>query len=136
MSLRYLLDTNILIFLLRRRDEVLRPRLVANEGRLAVSTVSVMELFYGVERSRDPRQARLGVESLLAQVDVLDMDARAAEHAAEIRAGLASAGTSIGSYDVLIAGHARSAGLTVVTNNRREFDRVPGLVVEDWTQYE
>ena len=65
---------------------------------------------------------------------MLPFDASAAQHAGEIRARLSTAGTPIGGYDVLIAGHARSAGLTVVTNNTREFERVPGLEVVDWTR--
>jgi tRNA(fMet)-specific endonuclease VapC len=75
---------------------------------------------------------RAAVSEFLAFLDVLPFDAAAAEHAGDIRAVLADEGTPIGGYDVLIAGHARSQGMTVVTNNRREFDRIPGLLVEDW----
>lgn len=98
-----------------------------------MSTVTVSELHHGVERSAAPGTNRLAVESLLAQTEVLDFSTAAAIHTGEIRAALSRAGQPIGNYDAMIAGHARSAGLTVVTNNRRELDRVPGLLVEDWT---
>mgnify|MGYP000076639617 CR=1 FL=1 len=133
MSARVLLDTNILIFALRNRTPGLRDRMRAQVGRMAVSAISAAELAYGVERSSDPVRNRRATEELLALTTPLAFDERAAEHAGEIRATLASAGTPIGAYDVLIAGHARSAGLTLVTNNVREFARVPGLLVEDWT---
>lgn len=133
MSARYLLDTNILIFALRSRTIELRDRLREREGRLAVSTISVAELEHGVVRSSDAARNRRAVSQLLAITRVLPFDGAAAEHAGDIRAVLADAGTPIGAYDVLIAGHARSQGLAVVTNNRREFDRVPGLLVEDWS---
>ena len=100
---------------------------------LAVSTITVAELHLGVGRSSDPGHNGRAVAELLAFLEVLPFDAAAAEHAGEIRAVLAQLGTPIGGYDVLIAGHARSQGMTVVTKNRREFDRVPGLLVTDWT---
>lgn len=73
------------------------------------------------------------MDEFLALVDTIDFDSSAATHAGQIRAVLGSAGTPIGSYDALIAAHARSRGLVVVTNNLREFERVPGLLVEDWS---
>ncbi|MFT4030493.1 MAG: type II toxin-antitoxin system VapC family toxin [Protaetiibacter sp.] len=133
MTIRYLLDTNIVVSVLRSRPEPLRLKLGGQTGRLGVSAVTVSELHYGVERSARPAQNRRAVEELLGLVVVLPFDEVAAIHAAEIRAQLAAHGTPIGGYDVLIAGHARSQGLTVVTNDVREFDRVPGLVVEDWS---
>mgnify|MGYP000265357815 CR=1 FL=1 len=132
MSARVLLDTNILIFALRNRTAGLHEQMRAHAGRMAVSTVSVAELAYGIERSSDPARNRRATEELLALTTRLALDEHAAVHAGEIRAALASAGTPIGAYDVLIAGHARSAGLTLVTNNVREFARVPGLLVADW----
>lgn len=133
MSLRFLLDTNIVVFVLRRSPGPLRERLRRESGRLAVSSVTVSELTYGTERSADPASSRMAVEQFLALVTVLPFDAAAAQHSGEIRARLAAAGTPIGGYDVMIAGHARSAGLAVVTNNIREFSRVPALEVVDWT---
>ena len=133
MTQRYLLDTNIVIFALRRADGPLRAHLRAESDRLAVSAITVSELAYGAQKSADPTANRRAVEQFLALARVLPFDAPAAQHAGEIRAQLAMAGTPIGGYDVLLAGHARSAGLAMITNNRREFDRVPGLEVDDWT---
>lgn len=134
VSPRYLLDTNILIFLLRgRADRTLAERMQAQASRLAVSSITVAELEYGVKRSSTPDRERIAVDAVLSRCETLSFGQDAAVHAGEIRAHLASSGTPIGSYDTLIAAHARSAGLTVVTNYAREFMRVPGLLMEDWT---
>jgi len=132
VSTLYLLDTNVLISLLRRNGAAARPRLREAEGRVAVSTVSEMELEYGIERSDDPHRNRQAVDELLSLVDVLPFDGLAAMHAGRVRALLAARGTPIRPYDALLAGHARSLGLVMVTNNVRELSRVPGLEVEDW----
>lgn len=133
MELTYLLDTNVLILLLRGRAEALRPKLKASSGRLAVSTVSVAELEFGLDRSTKPEHDHARVEGLLSLLRVLPFDRRAAHHAGRIASELNRRGTPIGPYDTLIAGHARSQGLVVVTTNFREFARVPGLQAEDWT---
>lgn len=130
--MRFLLDTNIVIRVLRGDDDQLRHPLSEHADQLAVSTITVAELHYGVGRSAEPGRNRRAVAAFLAFLDVLPFDTEAAEHAGDIRAVLAGRGMPIGGYDVLIAGHARSQGMTVVTNNRREFDRVPGLLVADW----
>ena len=134
MTARFLLDTNIVIFALRDRTPTLRERLTEHFGRMAVSTITVAEMHYGIERSSDPARNRRATDEFLSLVEVQSLSAAAAEHAGEIRAALAAVGRPIGAYDVLIAAHARAAGLTVVTNNVREFDRVPGLLVEDWSE--
>ncbi|MFE5335120.1 type II toxin-antitoxin system VapC family toxin [Isoptericola sp. NPDC056573] len=132
MSSLYMLDTNILIALLRDEGDTARPRLRDAEGRIAVSAISEMELEYGIERSRDPGRNRQAVDELLSLVEVVPFETTAAMHAGRIRAVLAGRGTPIGPYDALLAGHARSLGMVVVTHNVREFARVPGLEVEDW----
>ena len=131
--LRYLLDTNFAIFVLRNRSAQLGARFVEARGELAISSVSVAELAYGAEKSERPTENRRAVEEFLALLDVLDFDSAAASHSGQIRASLAAAGTPIGGYDVLIAGQARSRGLVVVTNNTCEFERVSGLLIEDWS---
>lgn len=128
----YLLDTNVMIEILRGRADVARARLESAEGRIGVSTITTMELEYGVERSSCPGRNRQALDGLLSIVDVLPFDEGAALHAARLRAHLARAGTPIGPYDILIAGHARSLGLVVITNNVAEFARVPGLEIENW----
>ena len=91
-----------------------------------------MELVYGAERSANPEQNLRVLEGFAARLDMLSYDAGAATHTGQIRAELAAAGTPIGPYDQMIAGHARSLGLIVVTNNVKEFKRVEGLRVDNW----
>ena len=91
-----------------------------------------MELLFGAHNSQAVRRNLEAVESLLGRIDVLDFDISAAEHSGQIRATLAQRGTPIGPYDTMIAGHARSRGLTLVTNNVSEFERVSGLRLENW----
>jgi tRNA(fMet)-specific endonuclease VapC len=110
----------------------LRGRFKAASGTIAVSTVSVAELEHGLARSTDLEGDAAKVASLLSLCEILDFDRSAAHHAGRISGRLATAGTPIGPLDTLIAGHARSRGLTVVTSNLREFSRVPGLECEDW----
>ena len=97
------------------------------------STVVATELLYGARRSADPERLRRQVEWLLNLASPLAFDEAAASHAADVRAELAAAGSPIGSYDTLIAGHARSRGLVVVTQNLKDFERVPGLRCTDWS---
>ena len=91
-----------------------------------------MEPIYGAEKSANPERNLADVEGFAARLDVLPYDEHAAAHTGELRAELARVGKPIGPYDQMIAGHARSRGLVLVTNNVREFERVPGLRVEDW----
>jgi tRNA(fMet)-specific endonuclease VapC len=130
--LRYLLDTNFCIRVLRDRPPGLRERFNAEAEALSISTIVLNELFYGAEKSARPGENRREVERFAARLEVLAFDADAAAHAADIRATLERQGQAIGGYDVLIAGHARSKGLVVVTGNLREFQRVAGLRAEDW----
>ncbi|GAA1724490.1 tRNA(fMet)-specific endonuclease VapC [Isoptericola hypogeus] len=132
MTSLYLLDTDVLVALLRNRGDAARPRLREAEGRVAVSSISEMEVDYGIERSREPGRNRQAADELLSLVEVIPFDTPAAIQAGRIRAILADRGEPIGPYDVLLAGHARSLGMVVVTHNVREFSRVPGLEVEDW----
>ena len=130
--LKYMLDTNICIFTIKNKPEHVREAFNRHHGQLCVSSVSLMELIYGAERSASPERNLAVVEGFAARLEVLSYDEIAATHTGQLRAELARSGTPIGPYDQLIAGHARSRGLIVVTNNRREFDRVAGLRVEDW----
>jgi len=130
--LRYLLDSNLLIEVLRRRPAKLRTRFNREASALATSSVVVSELFFGALISARPVENRDEVERLLNRLEILSFDAAAAEHAADIRAQLQRKGQPIGAYDLLIAGHARSLGLELVTGNLREFSRVPGLKVSAW----
>ena len=132
---RYLLDTNILIFAMKADPSPrLIARLEAESDQLAVSAVSVFELAYGAEKSTRPDRNRRVARDLLSRTTVLPFDYDTAFVAGEIRANLERIGTPIGPYDIQIAATARLHGLTIVTNNVREFDRIEGLDVEDWTK--
>ena len=131
--LRYLLDTNLCIRVLRERPASLRDRFNLEADGLCISTIVLTELLHGAAKSARPDHNRREVESFAARLEVLAFDSDAAGHAADIRAALERDGLGIGGYDVLIAGHARSRGLIVVTSNLGEFRRVAGLRCEDWS---
>lgn len=124
-----LIDTDVAIEVLRGRTPALDAR-VAAEPAPRISAITVAELVYGTLRSPRPSFELLGAFQEI--VPALPLDAEAAARAAEVRAALARAGTPIGHYDTLIAGHALALGVPLVTRNAREFERVPGLAVEAW----
>jgi tRNA(fMet)-specific endonuclease VapC len=130
----YMLDTDISSYIMKRKNAMVLQRLqTVSIGDLAISAITKSELMFGVEISPRMSQDRLALEGYLKHVEVLDYPADAARHYGEIRAALKAAGTMIGANDLLIAAHARSLGLTLVTNNTREFGRVEGLTLENWT---
>ena len=130
--LRYLLDTNLCIRVLRDRPQSVRDRFNAEADGLCISTVVLTESYHGAAKSARPVENRAEVERFANRLALLPFDEAAAAHAGDIRAALEAEGRTIGGYDVLIAGHARSRGLIVVTGNLREFARVDGLRCEDW----
>ncbi len=132
--LKFMLDTNICIFTIKNRPVQVREVFTRHHGQMCISSVTLMELIYGAEKSASPERNLAVVEGFAARLDVLKYDENAAAHTGQLRAELGRAGTPIGPYDQMIAGHARSLGLILVTNNRREFDRVSGLRVEDWIE--
>jgi len=131
--LRYMLDTNICIHVLKRQPPALRDTFNAHAQDLCLSSVTLAELLYGAEKSAKPAANIAIVEAFAARLAILPFGEKAAAHYGQIRADLERRGTPIGPYDLMIAGHARSEGLVVVTPNTREFERVDGLRVEDWT---
>ncbi len=130
--LKYMLDTNIVIYTMKNRPPQVRDRFNKHVGQLCISSVSYGELVYGCERSSRPEQNLAVLEGFVARLELLDFDAGAAEHFGQIRAALATKGELIGAYDLMIAGHARAESLVLVSNNLREFDRVSGLRSENW----
>jgi tRNA(fMet)-specific endonuclease VapC len=127
-----MLDTNICIYTIKNRPIQVRDAFIRHQDQLCVSTVTAMELIYGAERSVVPEKNLGVIEGFLARLAVMDYDLHAAEHTGQLRAELQKQGKPIGPYDQMIAGHARSLGLILVTNNEREFERVPGLRIENW----
>mgnify|MGYP000188683122 FL=1 len=130
--LKYMLDTNICIFTIKHKPSHVRETFNQHSNQLCISTVTLMELVYGAEKSASPEKNLSVIEGFAARLEVLDYDTSAAYHSGQLRSELAKAGTPIGPYDQMIAGHARSRGLILVTNHLSEFSRVPGLRVEDW----
>jgi len=132
MMLAYLLDTDICIHALKTRNATLVEAFTAHDGRMAVSDVTLYELYYGAERYDDPATRIAVIENFAARLEILPFDSRAALQAGNIRARLERQGQIIGAYDLMIAAIARSQGLVLVTGNVREFERVEGLRVERW----
>jgi len=130
--LRYMLDTNVCIHAMRKPSSGIAEHFKKHNGAMSISTVTLHELIHGAEKSARPEFQRDLAAKLVSGLRVLDFDDNAANHSGEIHAALAKRGQVIGAYDMLIAGHARSLGLIVVTNNVHEFCRVEGLRCEDW----
>ena len=130
--LAYMLDTNICIYVIKNHPPPLRQRFNAEADRLCISAITLAELHYGAEKSARRTHSLQTIETFTARLVILPFTDKAAAHHGQIRADLERAGTPCGPYDLLIAGHARSEGLVVVTNNVREFARMPGVRWEDW----
>lgn len=130
--LKYLLDTNIVIYVIKRRPIEVLETFNANASRMAISAITLAGLLHGVERSSQPTTNLAVVEDFYSRLEVLPYTAKAAQHYGSIRAELERIGQPIGVNDLHIAAHARSEGLILVTNNTREFVRVPALQVENW----
>jgi tRNA(fMet)-specific endonuclease VapC len=130
--LRYLLDTNICTYVIKRRPESLLVRFNENASHLAISAVTLAELLHGAEKSSQPQRTLSVVEDFCSRLDVLNYGTKAAQHYGQIRSALERRGTPIGVNDLHIAAHARSEGLTLVSNNLRVFERVDGLLYENW----
>jgi tRNA(fMet)-specific endonuclease VapC len=131
--LRYMLDTNTCVYVMKNRTPRLNERFNRLAAHLCISSITLAELYFGVEKSK--RQAD-NLDILLefaGRIETRAFSEGAAAHYGRLRAALERIGRPIGIHDLLIGSHARSENLTLVTNNRREFDRVPGLRVENWT---
>ena len=131
--MRYLLDTNICVYALKRRPpEVLQRLREVGPAEVGISVVTLVELRHGAAKSQDPEKAHQKLDLFLKPLTVLEFDEPAAEKAGRLRADLERAGTPIGDLDSLIAAHALASGHTLVSNNLREFERVPHLKTENW----
>ena len=133
--MRYMLDTNICIYAIKHKPEKVFQKLQEVDPEdVCVSSVTYAELVHGVEKNAAVERNRLALFMLLANIEILNFDVEAADCYGKIRAGLEKKGTPIGSLDMMIAGHAMSMGYTVVTNNVKEFSRVPDLKIENWAE--
>ncbi|MEI7665853.1 MAG: type II toxin-antitoxin system VapC family toxin [Synechococcaceae cyanobacterium ELA263] len=130
--LRYLLDTNICIYVIKARPPAMLESFNRHAGHLAISAITLSELLHGVEKSAAPERNLAVVENFCSRLDVLPYGPKASLHYGQIRSALERRGTPIGVNDLHIAAHTRSEGLTLVSNNLREFERVEGLLLENW----
>ena len=133
--MKYMLDTNICIYTIKHKPpEVIKAFLCHEPDDMCISSITYGELMHGVEKSQAVERNRAAITLFLSAISILPFDSDAAEEYGAVRADLERKGTLIGPMDMLIAGHARSRGLILVTNNTREFFRVNELEVEDWTK--
>lgn len=131
--MEYLLDTNICIYIIKKKPLVVLEKFQKLPlGIVGISMITLAELQYGIEKSQKPERNQLALNHFLTPLEIIDFDYQASIEYGRIRADLARKGTPIGSLDMLIAAHAKSLDLTLVTNNEREFKRVIGLKVENW----
>jgi tRNA(fMet)-specific endonuclease VapC len=131
--MNYLLDTNICIYIIKKKPAVVLKRVQAKLlGEIAISAITIAELEYGIARSRYPDRNRIALLEFLFPFTILDFDPKAAMAYGQIRALLESKGRLIGPMDLLLAAQAKSHNLVLVTNNEKEFKRIEGLRIENW----
>ncbi len=127
-----MLDTNIVIYVIKRRPLEVLGTFNQHAGQMCISNITLSELLHGVEKSSQPDHNLRQVESFVSRLDVLDYTSKASAHYGDIRSNLEKKGKAIGVNDLHIAGHARSEGLILVTNNIKEFERVEALRLDNW----
>ena len=130
--IKYMLDTNIVIYIIKRRPIEILQTFNQHTGQLCISSITLAELMHGVEKSKHVDKNLRNVEDFVSRLEILGYGQKAAAHYGEIRADLERKGKAIGVNDLHLAGHARSEGLMLVTNNLKEFERVDGLRTENW----
>ena len=130
--LKYMLDTNIVIYVIKRRPIEVLEVFNRHTGQMCISSITLAELLHGAEKSARPEHNLHQIEDFVSRLDVLEYGSKAAAQYGDIRADLERKGTSIGVNDLHIAGHARGEGLTLVTNNLREFERIEALRLDNW----
>lgn len=131
--MKYLLDTNICIYIIKQKPEKVFKRFRRlSVGQIAISSITYSELYFGVRKSRKPDQNEAALQQFTSPLEILPYPEEASNLYGKIRAHLESKGTPIGPLDTLIAAHAQCLDLTLVTNNVPEFSRVPKLRVENW----
>jgi len=132
---KYMLDTNMCIFLIRKKSEMVIQRLLkCSPGEVGISSITLAELQYGVEKSRDVKRNREALAEFIMPLEIALFDEAAAEKYGIIRTELERSGQPIGAMDMLIGAHAASLGTVLVTNNLREFIRIKHLKTADWTE--
>ena len=131
--MKYMLDTNVCIDYMRGTDPGIKEKLIScKQGELYISSITLSELLYGISKSSDIQRNRNALNNLLLKIDVSDYDSEASEYYGIIRSDLSRSGLVIGALDMLIAAHAASKDMVLVTHNTSEFGRISGLKTEDW----
>ena len=133
--MKYMLDTNMCIYIIKRKTQVVVERFLRTEiSQIGVSSITLSELMYGVSKSSKPEQNQMALTQFMAPLEILPYGDDAAQYYGGIRVHLEKQGTPIGSLDMLIAAHTLSASCTLITNNEKEFIRIPNLKIENWVK--
>lgn len=133
--MEYLLDTNICIYIIKKKPEIVLEKFKTfHLGIIGISTITLAELQYGIRKSSNPDKNLMALNQFLIPLEIIDFDYKATIEYGLIRTELEKKGTPIGPLDTLIGAHALSLGLTIVTNNKKEFERIEGLKIENWTK--
>ena len=133
--MEYLLDTNICIYIIKKKPEIVLEKFKTFPlGSIGISAITLAELQYGIRKSSNPDKNMMALNQFLIPLEIIDFDYRATIEYGIIRAKLEKKGTPIGPLDTLIGAHALGLGLTIVTNNEKEFERIEGLKIENWTK--
>lgn len=131
--MKYMLDTNMCIYIIKRHPEnVLKKFTALDVGDVGISSITLAELMYGVQKSHHQQKNKAALEEFTSPLEIMPFNEETATHYGNIRAFLEKKGTPIGSLDMMIAAHAQCLGSILVTNNKKEFSRVPNLKIEDW----
>ena len=133
--MQYMLDTNICIYIIKKKPKAVIERFFQTEiSQIGISSITLSELLYGVSKSSNPDQNRIALAQFIAPLEILPYDDQAAQYYGNLRAHLERQGKPIGSLDMLIAAHALSASSILITNNEKEFSRIPALQIENWVK--
>jgi tRNA(fMet)-specific endonuclease VapC len=131
--MKYMLDTNICIYLIKQKPVAVLERFRQTDiSEISISSITLSELFYGVSKSSKPEQNLMALTQFAAPLEIMPFGGEAAHYYGDLRAHLEIQGTPIGSLDMLIAAHAISLSSTLITNNVKEFNRIPNLKIENW----
>ncbi len=131
--MKYMLDTNICIYIIKRKPQVVIDRFLRTDiSEIGISSITLSELLYGVSKSSKPEQNQMALTQFMAPLEILPYGDDAAQYYGNLRVHLERQGTPIASLDMLIAAHALSTGCTLITNNEKEFSRIPNLKIENW----
>lgn len=133
--MKFMLDTNICIYIIKRKPSNVIERFIQTEiSQIGISSITLSELSYGVSKSSKPEQNQLALAQFIAPLEIMPYGDEAAQYYGDLRTHLEKQGTPIGSLDMLIAAHALSIGCTLVTNNEKEFIRIPNLKIDNWVK--